>query len=463
MTPTKPMTVIVGGNKDTLNSLPTPFSPDTTNCTTVLCTQPLGGLMLPDSYDTLEKTGSSSSTPTDIDTKEFGKLSTSKSLPASSSSLLLSGNHLNISTHSNLNSNKIKLQQQFNLLRQRNQPNSPIYTSTFILPTSCGDNPLERNSYKNANSDINSFSSMDPNTESLLNQNDQHIINNRNISQSSTESRVHILYRSVNDRFWSLAGECILEWLTVFFLLCLASFSDRLEPFHRIAFATDQSISYPHGAQTVPFSHLVICSFFLPIIVILIFGLFRRKSGFRIHNALLGLCLTISFVFFFQQVVKLTVGSLRPDFLDRCQPVIDETSILKKVLKCTGDPKVIKEGRKSFFSGHSALSFGGLTFLSMFLTQELNLNRRPLAPKYFLIILPVVLALVIAISRVDDYWHRWQDITVGAIVGISTSAISFISHCKYDTTVLELLSPDIAAAAAHAVEPVHSRRDSSNF
>lgn len=279
--------------------------------------------------------------------------------------------------------------------------------------------------------------------------------------ERESEDRIHVLYNNVNMGFLDLAFECMWEWITVGFLLTLASYSNKIEPFHRIAFMTDQSISFPHtGKQTVPFYMLMLFCCGVPLATIILFSVVKSKSSFRLHNATLGLCLSISFTFFFQQVVKLTVGSLRPDFLARCVPRYDNSTILLEVIECMGDPKVVREGRKSFFSGHSALSFAGLNFLALFLTQELDLRSKPLAPKYFLIIMPIILALVIAISRVDDYWHRWQDITVGAIVGITTSSISFISHCKYDTTILRLLSKNVADAAADAIEPVSSRRDS---
>jgi diacylglycerol diphosphate phosphatase / phosphatidate phosphatase len=44
---------------------------------------------------------------------------------------------------------------------------------------------------------------------------------------------------------------------------------------------------------------------------------------------------------------------------------------------------------------------------------------------YFLAALPPTGALLVAISRVDDYWHHWQDVTVGAIIGIVFAVLSF--------------------------------------
>eukprot|EP00900_Chrysochromulina_parva_P000450 jgi/Chrpa1/10405/Chrysochromulina_OHIO_Genome00004275-RA len=106
----------------------------------------------------------------------------------------------------------------------------------------------------------------------------------------------------------------------------------------------------------------------------------------------------------------LKVGRLRPDFLARCVPVNGV---------CTGVASVVEEGRRSFPSGHSALSFAGLGFVSLCLGARLVQapGRSGALWKLCVVALPWLLALHVALSRVADYWHHWEDVLVGSLLG----------------------------------------------
>lgn len=38
--------------------------------------------------------------------------------------------------------------------------------------------------------------------------------------------------------------------------------------------------------------------------------------------------------------------------------------------------------------------------------------------KLCIVILPLLVAALVGVSRVDDYWHHWQDVFGGAIIGL---------------------------------------------
>lgn len=44
-------------------------------------------------------------------------------------------------------------------------------------------------------------------------------------------------------------------------------------------------------------------------------------------------------------------------------------------------------------------------------------DRRGHVAKLCIVILPLLVAALVGISRVDDYWHHWQDVFGGAIIG----------------------------------------------
>jgi hypothetical protein len=87
----------------------------------------------------------------------------------------------------------------------------------------------------------------------------------------------------------------------------------------------------------------------------------------------LGLALTGSVT----QFVKITVGRPRPDIIDRCQPPAgsaDPPFGLTDWTICTQtDIKILRDGFRSFPSGHSSMSFAGLGFLSFYLAGKLHL------------------------------------------------------------------------------------------
>ena len=124
--------------------------------------------------------------------------------------------------------------------------------------------------------------------------------------------------------------------------------------------------------------------------------------------------MTVAFTVLLTEIIKDSVGRLRPDFLARCQPAQNQVNNPP----CNGDPTIIRQGRKSFPSGHASLSFGGLGFLSWYLAGKLRLlDGRGYVWKAVAVTVPLLGALLVAISRVDDYRHHWQDVTVGGLMG----------------------------------------------
>lgn len=92
-------------------------------------------------------------------------------------------------------------------------------------------------------------------------------------------------------------------------------------------------------------------------------------------------------------------------------------------VNCHGDPKVVKEGCKSFPSGHTSWSFAGLAFLSWYLCGKVKaFDRRGHAAKLCIVLLPLLFAALVGISRIDDYWHHWTYVFTGSIIGCAPHA-----------------------------------------
>lgn len=96
-----------------------------------------------------------------------------------------------------------------------------------------------------------------------------------------------------------------------------------------------------------------------------------------LQNSLVGLWGSLSLTTALTQVAKVVVGRPRPDFYYRCFPDGNELWLSPRTPDCSrGNPSLVKDGRQSFFSGHSSLTSAGLTFTTFMLLHVLKLYVR---------------------------------------------------------------------------------------
>ncbi|XP_004364008.1 lipid phosphate phosphatase 3 [Capsaspora owczarzaki ATCC 30864] len=255
-----------------------------------------------------------------------------------------------------------------------------------------------------------------------------------------------------------IALSFLADWFVILLMIGAELGLQVVKPYERLVLQEDlDELKYPLLGNTISTAVLIICSVGIPIgMIILVFVFTRNRRDF--HQGLMGknasthyglafsiifgvahalsllprvtparnmlsektgLFLTILFTALLTDFVKLTVGRLRPDFFWRCFPDGVEHMLPNGHLNCTGIPSVIEEGRKSFPSGHSSWSFAGLGYLSLYFAGKLHtFNGHGHVWKFWVSILPLALALYIAMTRVSDYWHHWQDVSVGTIIGL---------------------------------------------
>eukprot|EP00878_Enallax_costatus_P021035 GHUV01022254.1.p1 GENE.GHUV01022254.1~~GHUV01022254.1.p1 ORF type:complete len:161 (+),score=31.44 GHUV01022254.1:120-602(+) len=86
--------------------------------------------------------------------------------------------------------------------------------------------------------------------------------------------------------------------------------------------------------------------------------------------------------------------------------------------KCTGDEGRVREGRKSFPSGHSSWSASGLCYVTWFLIDRLQAFDGSGHPWRLMVAsLPAMAAVSVGITRYTDYWHHPTDIVAGLLLG----------------------------------------------
>lgn len=218
------------------------------------------------------------------------------------------------------------------------------------------------------------------------------------------------------------------DWLILILLVVIEVILNVIEPFHRFVgkeMLTD--LSYPLQTNTIPFWSVPLIAILLPIVVILVYY-FIRQDVYDLHHAILGLLFSVLITAVITDAIKDAVGRPRPDFFWRCFPngkgVFDTrtTDVL-----CTGDKSVIKEGHKSFPSGHTSWSFAGLSFLSWYLSGKIRaFDRKGHVAKLCIVFLPILLAALVGVSRVDDYWHHWQDVFAGGLIGATVASFCYL-------------------------------------
>ncbi|KAL9000698.1 MAG: hypothetical protein Q9169_000734 [Polycauliona sp. 2 TL-2023] len=202
------------------------------------------------------------------------------------------------------------------------------------------------------------------------------------------------------------------------------------EPFHRMFSLDNIAIQFPHAEIERVTVRII------PLIIILISTLLIYPSNtpnryHKAHVTILGLLISLILTSFITDVVKNAVGRPRPDLLARCKPAKGTPAhSLVTIDVCTEkDHHVLHDGWRSFPSGHSSFAFSGLGYLGLFLAGQLHIFRpRTDLSRVLLALAPLIGAVLIAISRCEDYRHDVYDVTVGSILGIS---IAYFSYRRY--------------------------------
>ncbi|KAF5269366.1 hypothetical protein FQA39_LY08758 [Lamprigera yunnana] len=217
-----------------------------------------------------------------------------------------------------------------------------------------------------------------------------------------------------NDFVLDIALRSVL-WIM---FICL----DFIAPFKRIILPEEIWLyKYPTLPSYVSSTNLWIIVLTIPSVVILR-DYIRTKNKVELYNTVLSITLNYGLIGVFTQFLKVIVGRPRPNFFYKCFPD-GEGGDFKQ---CTSE-----DARKSFPSGHSSFAFGSMFFLSLYLAGKLRVfvdGGRGSAWRLCLCILPITIALSIAVSRTCDYHHHYEDVIAGSGLGI---LIAYISYRQY--------------------------------
>ncbi|RLN22629.1 hypothetical protein C2845_PM07G01830 [Panicum miliaceum] len=221
-----------------------------------------------------------------------------------------------------------------------------------------------------------------------------------------------------------LARKHTHDWVALILLAAVVVALHYAPPFNRFVgkdMMTD--LRYPVKPSTVPAWAVPIISILCPWVIFISIYVARRDV-YDLHHATLGVLFAVLITAVFTDAIKTAVGRPRPDFFWRCFP--DGKQLYDQVtggVICHGNKSFLTDGRKSFPSGHTSLftlpgSFAGLGFLSLYLSGKIKaFDRQGHVAKLCIVVLPLLLASLVGISRVDDYRHHWEDVFVGGLIG----------------------------------------------
>lgn len=217
------------------------------------------------------------------------------------------------------------------------------------------------------------------------------------------------------------------DWLILILLAVIEIILNIIHPFKRFVgqdMMTD--LKYPMKENTVPVWSVPLYAVLLPIAVFTLYYL-RRGDVHDLHHSILGLLFAVLITGVITDSIKDAVGRPRPDFFWRCFPDGRDVYDALGNVVCHGKKSDIKEGHKSFPSGHTSWSFAGLGFLSLYLAGKIKcFDRKGHVAKLCLIFLPILAACLVGISRVDDYWHHWQDVFAGGLLGLGVATFCYL-------------------------------------
>ncbi|KAI9674905.1 MAG: hypothetical protein M1829_003645 [Trizodia sp. TS-e1964] len=259
----------------------------------------------------------------------------------------------------------------------------------------------------------------------------------------------------------------IFDYLIIIVLIVAFTALDAVEPFHQHFSLQNYTLQYPYAIkERVPVPLAAFLSVACPAIVITIYTLFidglfshstplRQSSGARrvmsgkyrfkdrlweLNCGILGLLLSVGAAITITGALKNATGKPRPDLIDRCRPLDGSLDMpvfgLSNSTICTQtDNAILKDGFRSFPSGHSSTAFAGLFYLSLYLTAKLHvLDNRGEVWKTFIVLIPSIGAALIADSRIMDARHHPFDVLFGSLLGI---VVAWCSYRQYFPPVSE--------------------------
>ncbi|XP_067846241.1 phospholipid phosphatase 3 isoform X2 [Heptranchias perlo] len=205
-----------------------------------------------------------------------------------------------------------------------------------------------------------------------------------------------------------------------------------ISPYQRGFYCDDDSIKYSFKKSVVPNLLLLAVGTLLPIACIISGECYRihymkeRSKSFIRNPYVAALYKQVGCFIFgcaisqsFTDIAKVSVGRLRPHFLDICNPNFSTINCSLGYIvnfECRGNESKVQEARKSFFSGHASFSLYTMLYLAFYLQARFTWRGGRLLRPLLQFTL-VMMAFYTGLSRVSDHKHHPTDVLAGFVQG----------------------------------------------
>ncbi|GAA5880964.1 hypothetical protein JCM3774_001489 [Rhodotorula dairenensis] len=230
------------------------------------------------------------------------------------------------------------------------------------------------------------------------------------------------------------APALVVDWVVVLAVNALAQWIELQLPYRRDPerYLHDPSLQWPLTRERVPAgpnSPFDVYTFWLPVLVVVVVGGAFKRSLHDVHHGLLVLFSSRSLMRIVVESLKNRVGRLRPDFFARC-----EWDAVAHA--CTGALDLVKDGRRSFPSGHSSTSWQAMLFVALYLAGKNGafalaapfpksgfLQSRLL--RFGVVVAPLFLGTWICVTRLEDHRHHPADVVAGSLIGAVSALVMY--------------------------------------
>ncbi|KAF7278004.1 putative phosphatidate phosphatase [Rhynchophorus ferrugineus] len=251
--------------------------------------------------------------------------------------------------------------------------------------------------------------------------------------------------------------------------------------FHRGFYCDDESLRHPFHESTVPSWSLYITGIGLNVFTMTLTEILNRpndrktfcflkwKLPYWVYNLY---CAIGMFAFgaacsqLTTDVMKYTIGRLRPHFYTVCQPSIncslpENQHVYHTEFDCLNpqyrdNKRIMKELRLSFPSGHSSFSMYTMVYFAIYLQKRMTWDGSKLL-RHTLQFLAVLSSVFTAMTRVSDYKHHWSDVLAGLTLGTIVACI--VARCFSN---LFTSSVHVASAGHSELTNMNGHNDGSN-
>uniref|UniRef100_A0A3P9KNP6 Phosphatidic acid phosphatase type 2/haloperoxidase domain-containing protein n=1 Tax=Oryzias latipes TaxID=8090 RepID=A0A3P9KNP6_ORYLA len=246
------------------------------------------------------------------------------------------------------------------------------------------------------------------------------------------------------------AARCFFTLAGLPFLVIETS---AVKPYRRGFYCSDESIRYPakHG-DTISDGVLTGAGILITILSIIIgesYRIYFLNEGSKsfVGNPYISALYKQVGVFIFgcaisqsfTDIAKVSVGRMRPHFLDVCKPDFSTINCSLGYIteyQCQGPESQVQEARKSFFSGHASFSMYTMLYLVFYLQSRFTWHGarllRPLT-QFTLI----MMSFYTGLSRVSDHKHHPTDVLAGFIQG------AVVAYCVVSTVQTDRIFREI--------------------